>query len=173
MEVKLFAAFCTDVMDEIPGKKAFQKLVYFGQVLGIPFKQSYKMHYFGPYSETVAEEMARAVSEGILSNEHSYFYAAGVNADELINKHLDDISFYYPELEKLIAYFGDMSPSDLELYATTHYIDNTQKHLYNNYERDSIIDIVQQVKGSKFKKPQIEEAYNKLSQWNLLYTGVN
>ncbi len=66
MDTKLFAAFWTDVMGEIPGKKAFQKLVYFGQVLGIPFKQSYRMHYFGPYSESVARELSDAEEFNII-----------------------------------------------------------------------------------------------------------
>lgn len=61
-----------------------------------------------------------------------------------------------------------MSPIDLELYATTHYIDNSQKCLYNNYEKKSIIDVVKRVKGTKFTRDQVAEAYNKLEEWKLL-----
>lgn len=170
MDTKLFAAFWTDVMGEIPGKKAFQKLVYFGQVLGIPFKQSYRMHYFGPYSESVARELSDAEEFNIIQIKNgSYKFLAGTKAEAYIEEHYEDIQSNIDELEELINYFGDMCPMDLELYATTHYIDNNKKRLYGDYDKKSIINKIKEVKGTKFTIEEIETAYEQLELWGLLY----
>ena len=51
---------------------------------------------------------------------------AGTKAEAYIEEHYEDIQSNIDELEELINYFGDMCPMDLELYATTHYIDNNK-----------------------------------------------
>lgn len=169
MDVKLFAAFWTDIMDEIPGKKAFQKLVYFGQVLGIPFKQPYRMHYFGPYSDSVAGELSRALEQQIIVQEQdSYKFSAGETAKAYLQNYYDDVHSNIDMLTTLIKYFGDMSPMDLELYATAHYVDNNQKRLYGNYNKQSIINKIKEIKGTKFTVDDIEAAYNQLEKWGLL-----
>jgi hypothetical protein len=57
---------------------------------------------------------------------------------------------------------------DLELYATTHYVDNNQKRLYDNYNKESIINRIKEIKGTKYSVGEIETAYNKLEEWGLL-----
>jgi hypothetical protein len=168
MDIKLFAAFWTDIMDEIPGKKAFQKLVYFGQVLGIPFKQPYRMHYFGPYSDSVARELSRALEQKIVIQEQGYKFGTGETAKTYLEDCYDDVHSNIDNLTTLIEYFGDMGPMDLELYATTHYVDNNQKRLYGNYDKQSIIDKIKEIKGTKFTTEDIETAYNQLDEWDLL-----
>lgn len=170
MEVKAFVAFWTDVMGFIPGKKAIQKLVYFSEVLGIPFKHSFKMHYFGPYSETVAQEILNAEKADIIKCDGSYIYHAGSQAEAVQHDYHDMISNNIELLSKLIDLFGDMSPLKLELYATTHYIDNIQKHLYNNYDKREIVQAIKKIKGTKYKIEEIEQAYGDLNEWGLLYT---
>jgi uncharacterized protein YwgA len=168
VNTEVFAAFLIDILEEIKGKKAFQKLVYFGQVLGVPLNHSYKMYYYGPYSETVAEELTLALNNGIIAKNGAFSFIYGDNLEKVLNDGYDQIADNIKNLEKLIELFGDMSPYDLELYATTHFIDKSQKYLYNNHDKDSIIDIVQKVKGDKFTKNQIDSAYNTLVKWNLL-----
>ncbi len=170
LDTKILAAFWIDVLDEIPGKKAFQKLVYFGQVLGLPFKNPYKMHYFGPYSELVAEELSRAEDLHIIENNgSSYKFLAGREMDMYIEHNYEDIKSNIEKLALLVEYFGDMRPLELELYATTHYIDNNQKLLYNEYNKEKIINKIKEVKGEKFTLEEIELAYNQLEEWSLLY----
>ena len=173
MDVKLFAAFWTDIMDEIPGKKAFQKLVYFGQVLGVPFKQPYRMHYFGPYSDSVASEFSQALEKQIIAQKlDSYSFCAGETAKMYLRDYFYDVRSNIDMLTTLIKYFGDMSPIYLELYATTHYVDNNQKRLYGNYDKHSIINKIKEIKGTKFKVGDIEAAYNQLEEWGLLTQHV-
>lgn len=174
MDTKLFAAFWIDVMSEIPGKKAFQKLVYFGQVLGLPFKQPYRMHYFGPYSDSVADELSRAEELGIIQYENnSYKFSAGQAMEEYIDENFSELQINFDNLEKLVRYFGDMRPRELELYATTHYIDNNQKLLYDEYNKGKIVTKVKEVKGEKFTLSEIEQAYDQLGKWSLLYGHDN
>ncbi len=168
MDLRMFAAFWIDIMDEIPGKKAFQKLVYFGQVLGIPFKQSYKMHFYGPYSDSVALQISLAEAENII-NYQGYKFVAGSETERLTDEGREEIRPYLDKLELLMERFGDMTPSQLELYATTHYIDNQQKRLYNNYNRNHIINKILEVKGTKFTPEQVKEAYLKLQDWAMLH----
>ncbi|PKM77181.1 MAG: hypothetical protein CVU90_08495 [Firmicutes bacterium HGW-Firmicutes-15] len=170
MEVKAFVAFWTDVMGSIRGKKAIQKLVYFSKVLGIPFDNSYKMHYFGPYSETVAQEILDAEKADIINCTGSYVYYPGSQAESIRSQYHSMISDNIDLLSKLIELFGDMSPSKLELYATTHYVDNIQKHLYNNYDKEEIVQAVKNLKGTKFEIIEIQQAYNDLEDWGLLHS---
>lgn len=168
MDTQVFAAFLVDILDKIPGKKAFQKMVYFGQVLGIPLDHSYKMYFYGPYSETVAEALDTAIEENTISQLNAFSFGRGEDFEITLNQGFEEIVNNIGNLEKLITLFGDMSPSDLELYATVHFTDNSQKNIYNNHDKESIIEVVERIKGTKFKKKQIENAYNKLEKWGLL-----
>jgi len=168
METRVFAAFLSELLEKIPGKKAFQKMVYFGQVLGIPLDHSYKMYFYGPYSETVADELASAERNNIISQINAFCYGPGENSEAVIEQGSDQIIENIDAIEKLVGLFGNMSPLELELYATVHFIDNSQKSLYNNNDKTVIMDVVKRVKGTKFEITQIETAYNELENWGLL-----
>lgn len=168
MRTDAFAVYLIQRLGSIKGKKAFQKLVYLAQVIGIPLDKSYRMHYYGPYSEQVADDMNEMVRDQIISHLGANTYAEGRNSEEVINESADEINQYNQEFETLIDLFGDMSPRELEIYATAHFVDLSFNNLHGISDRDKIIEETKKAKYPKFSMEEINSAYNQLEEWDLL-----
>lgn len=166
MDFRLFAGCLVDKLGEVKGKKAFQKLVYFAQVLGIPLGQAYNMHYYGPYSQGVADKMNELIKQGFLINTpgtYSYSLSKDTSGQETIPDK------YSAQFEELIKKFGHMSPRQLEIYATAHFIDFKFKNLNGVSDKQQIIDEIKKAKSPKFNDNEILQAYNSLEEWDLLH----
>ncbi|NLZ53795.1 MAG: hypothetical protein GX892_11770 [Thermoanaerobacteraceae bacterium] len=169
MNLRQFAGCLVGKLGEVKGKKAFQKLVYFAQVLGIPLGKAYNMHYYGPYSQEVADEMNELINQGFLNNipgSYSYFLSTATKDKLTIPK------AYSAQFKELIEKFGSMSPRCLEIYATTHFIDFKFKNVNGVFDQHQIIDEIKKAKSPKFSDQEILKAYNDLEKWNLLYKKI-
>lgn len=166
MDLRQFAGCLVGELGEVKGKKAFQKLVYFAQVLGIPLEKAFSMHYYGPYSQEVADEMNELISQGYLNNipgSYSYFLSTSTGDKPIVPED------YSAQFKELIKKFGSMSPRGLEIYATAHFIDYKFKNVNGIFDKQQIIDEIKKAKYPKFSVQEILQAYNDLEKWDLLY----
>lgn len=170
MQSKTFAAFLVDSLGQIKGKKAFQKLVYLAKAHGIPIKHAYKMHYYGPYSESLAEDFEEIYRMDIvdLVPGSSYIYQKGSQTEKVLREGRDEIRQFKPILDLIIQRFGNMTPRDLEIYATAHFIWKIQRIFNRPTDKQSLIEEIKKAKYPKFSLEEIENALNNLIQWKVV-----
>lgn len=170
MRARTFAAFLVNSLGQIRGKKAFQKYVYLAKAYGIPIKHSYKMHYYGPYSDTLAEDFDEIYLEDVIDKApgSDYIYTGATKTREALDEGQEEIKKYQTKLKNLLSKFGKMSPKELEIYATTHFVWRIQGILNRPTDRDSVIRETKKAKYPKFSIPEIEQAYDNLVEWGLI-----
>ncbi|WP_333870865.1 hypothetical protein [Desulforamulus putei] len=170
MNARTFAAFLVHSQGQIKGKKAFQKLVYLAKAIGIPLNHSYKMHYYGPYSDSVAEEFEKVYLEDVIdkSKDADYIYIPGTKVEKALIDGQLEIQQNKELLDTLMRLFGNMSPRFLEIYCTAHFV--WKMHVIFNWptDRSSILEGIKKVKFPKFDEPTIEKAYDDLVSWGLI-----
>ncbi|TEB04307.1 hypothetical protein Psch_04033 [Pelotomaculum schinkii] len=170
MEAKTFAAFLVDSLGQIKGKKAFQKFVYLAKAHGISINHAYKMHYYGPYSETLAEEFDDIYREDVvdLKKQNDYIYVKGSKTKEALTQGQEEIKDHQAPLELLLQRFGHMTPRELEIYSTTHFVWRIQLIFKRPTDRNTIIEETKKAKFPKFNIHEIERAYDDLVEWGLI-----
>lgn len=170
MKASVLAVYLLDKVGQIKGKKAFQKLVYLAMVEGVPLNYSYSMYIYGPYSESVANEFEHIYKEDIidLPYDGSYIYQKGTMADQVLEDGITEIECYTEELDRLLNRFGNMSPRELEIYCTAHFIWENQLIFKGPTDRISVIEEIKKAKYPKFNITEIERAYDTLVTWGLI-----
>lgn len=148
---------------EIRGKKALQKLVYLARAFDVDTGYTYRFHYYGPYSDALANDFEKLLDNRMVSL---------VPGSSFVYK-IDKSKFQpFPStdqrLKELLRYFGDKSPSELEIYATAYFIDKNEKYVFSNVDEQQIIEKIKAAKP-KFPGSAIEQAYKQLKEWGLLY----
>ena len=163
MDIYTLTSYLAENLEFIKGKKAYQKLVYFSKAIGIPLNESYKLYYYGPYSQQVADELEECLNYGILDkSEEAFYFNAGIKSKEVLEKNKKDIYAYKERLEKIIKTFGECDPMELEILATVHFIYNNMNFIYGMNDRKVIIEEVKKIKSPKFSDTEIQDAYKKL-----------
>jgi len=169
MNTSIVTAYIVESLGKIKGRKAYQKLIYLTKAVGVPLDGSYRMYYYGPYSDEIAKELDYMLSNDILREiSDSYCFMPGNNAKTVIEENYEFIKKYKNKLDKIIKRFGEYEPMKLEIIATTHFIYNNFKYLYNETDKQTIINEVKKAKFPKFDEKQIEEAYNILVNEGLI-----
>jgi len=159
MELKVLIAY---LVSQIPvkGKKAMQKLTYFCSENGVPIYANFRLHIFGPYSNEVAEELGEAVAIEIVKKEtDGYTYYKGDGAEEILMDRGYAIEPYKDKIKKVLDDFGGLTPLELELYATVHFIATALQGAYKDVPKERIIRETARAKEGKFSRNQIEGAY--------------
>lgn len=151
------------ILGENPGKKTLQKLVFMIEEKGVDLNFEYGLHFYGPYSSSLDSATTLLSTDGIISFDYSgYAHRMEVNEkwdiESTLSKEQEDT------IKDVITHFKGRSPSQLELLTTTIYA-------YNNLtdkSKDSVINGVRKIKGSKYSLKEIENALNELSYFNKL-----
>lgn len=168
MKLETLIAYLADKIT-IRGKKALQKLVYFCAEAGVPISANFHLHIYGPYSNEVAEELAEAVTKEIVKiSPDGYTFSKGVSADKYIDGDRENIEASREKIQKVLDKFGGLSPSDLELYATVHFITIALREAYGQVTEEKVVREVYRAKGDKFGVQRIKSAYKDLSNWGWL-----
>lgn len=171
LEARLFAACLVDKLGEIRGKKAFQKYVYLAQALGIPMNYSYRMHFYGPFSEELADEFIQDIQKNqvlTISPDNQYIYKPGSNYEVESLRGYQVLKKYQAQLDLFLELFGDKSPSDLELFATIHFICETLEVFYRVNDKPKRLEEIKKAKCPKFSEVKIEHYYDEMVKWNLI-----
>ncbi|MCL0081378.1 hypothetical protein M1N64_04040 [Peptococcaceae bacterium] len=170
MKARTFAAYLVQSLNQIKGKKAFQKLLYLAKAMGIPMNYSYEMYYYGPYSDAVAEEFEDAYFKNIIDKEkdNQYIYIPGKGLEKAMVNGQKEIQENQEILTDLLQKFGEMSPRELEIYSTAHFVWKIQGIFGWSTSRENVIKEVKKAKYLKFKMTDIEHTYEKLVEWELI-----
>lgn len=171
MDIQVLAAVLVDRIGEIRGKKAFQKLVYLAKVYGISVDYHYEMHYYGPYSAPLADDLdERILREQIfeLKSHSSYIFVPSERTGEILSNASDQMKDTEGIIESMLSRFGNKSPNDLELYATIHFICQTLEKLYSKTDRKTRIEEIKKAKYPKFSEEKIVKHYDEMVEFGLV-----
>jgi uncharacterized protein YwgA len=155
-----------EILGKKPGKKALQKLIFLIEQKGINLNFEYELHFYGPYSETLDNATRFLGADGIIQFDYSgYSHRMGIN--EQFNILPDNLSAEQTnEIDNIIARFKDKTPSELELLTTAIYAYN---HLENK-TKESVVNGVIKIKGSKYPTDRIEESLNDFDYFDKKFT---
>lgn len=147
-----------DLTGHGPCKKTVQKIIYLMEEAGKDPEFSYTIHFYGPYSAELDYEIQNLTLEGYLDIEYTNFgHFLSVSSDTFPSQTKTD------EIEKnVIDWFGKKSASDLELLATTLYV----QRMVGNTDMKQVISGVKKIKGSKYTDEQIDDAIEDLTGHN-------
>ncbi len=146
-----------DLNKKPPCKKSIQKIIYLLKESPISqkdFEYNYSMHFYGPYSSELDFELQNLVAENLLSIEYTNFG----HLLSTSNKNMDNLENEF----HILRSFGTLSPSQLELLATTLYV----KRESPNSSNDEIINLVKRIKGEKYSYSEIDNALLTLQKEN-------
>ena len=155
------------------GKTKVQKISYFLQeAVGVPLKYRFRMHYFGPYSDDLDNALSLSRALGYVKiapdpNGFGYRVTPGeITKDRWFEKYnvARDTGVDVKTVEQVIDILGELRVHELELYASIHFIGNSK----SGGSKEETLTTVGKVKPG-FKAGQIEQAYQKLQDANLIH----
>ncbi|MDR1736468.1 MAG: DUF4065 domain-containing protein [Oscillospiraceae bacterium] len=131
-----------------PGKKQLHKLVYLMQAKGISLGYEYGIHFYGPYSEELNNDLLRLCINGDVS-----FQIKG-QTHEIEPVDTDESVSVSPEneqvIDSVIRQYKDTSPYDLELITTAHFV-----AVNLGSSENEILKGVKRIKGDKYPEAKI------------------
>lgn len=133
---------------EIRGRKKLQKMVYIAQTLGYPFQESFHLHMYGPYSETLAARVREIQDWGFGEEREEpgpgggpvYIYRPGPRAAALSGE-------LGQGLHGLARHLNEQDPTLLEGVATLLYLRG------QGYVESEAADLLPRIKPHKFSSP--------------------
>ncbi len=136
-----------------PCKKTLQKLVYLIKEAGESVPFGYGIHFYGPYSSDLDYMVKYLHGHGhlridITPTNHNISVTESSTPPRELSAHAS----------KVIDCFADLSPSELELLATTLYVQRSLKAT----DQQSIISGVTRIKKDKYSLPRIGQAIDRL-----------
>lgn len=157
------------------GRTMVQKICYFLKAKGIPLDFKFDIYHYGPYSQELYFRMDELLADDIVldKSEHKSKskYVPGNQLDELLSKY--NISNYEKDIDDIINLFNQFHPTEMELLATIHYLQNTSTKYYGTPpQKDEIINKVISIKRGRFDRELVSRAFdaleeNGLFEWNL------
>jgi len=146
------------IVEQCPGKKSLQKMIYLIQAEGVDLNYEYGIHFYGPYCAAVDTETLRLSADNVIRFDYSngYTHQMSINPEYQVAPTLEKAE--KEKLLKTIEKYKEKSPSALELLTTTHYV-------YQNIDdksRESVVGGVQKIKGAKYSVDAILKAQQEL-----------
>ena len=148
---------------EVAGRVKLQKIIYFCKALGADINPNYKLYVYGPFSQQVADTLQDCVVEDILEEKNGLIQK-GIEFDDYL-KSVEDLEDSSMEiLMDVLGLCKALSVRQLEIDATTFFIDRQQKILYGYDNEQDVIDKVIRAKGKRFTEDEIMESYQRVVQ---------
>ncbi|MCE2464776.1 MAG: hypothetical protein J4G01_01650 [Dehalococcoidia bacterium] len=148
------------------GKIRLQKLAYFLQeAFAVPTKFPFKMHHYGPYSETIETNTARLKLAGyvdVAADAQGYGFHI-TPTDEAQGEWRDLVKPFKDSIEGVINNFGQRAIPELELAATIHYV----KRLRPEVSTSELVGTVGQLKP-KFDQKYVSQVASQLEEIGIL-----
>jgi hypothetical protein len=158
-------------LQEIRGKKSFQKLCYFLQeVEGLKLGARFRMRHFGPYSEELDElledlDELRVVSV-TGSSEEGFQISCGAKYPDDFHAEAE-VQRAIDRLLKGLGYTVNQGLT-LEVMATAHFLAQGLEYQGTDDDKNLLVDRVRAWKGSKFKSTFIRENIDRLEMLGYL-----
>lgn len=94
MSLQTIVSYLVDQKQEIPGKNAFQKYMYFLDAKGVPTPLNFRIHHFGPYSSELDYATENLEIEGAITvhknpKGHGFLIKAGSRSKKWIESGQD------------------------------------------------------------------------------------
>lgn len=152
------------------GKTKIQKITYFLQeAVGVPLGYQFRMHYYGPYSDSLDSVLSLAKSLGHIDiqPDPSGFGYHVTPCEENEAVQVNEASVPYEAdptvVHSAIEMLGRLETSKLELYATIHFIVGIKGEL----PKDEVLKTVGGLKP-KFTPDYIDGTYQALQRAKLI-----
>ena len=157
---RLAAIQCVVEQSQDIGKTKVQKIIYFLQEwLRVPLMYRFRMHHYGPFSEDIDSGISALQSAGYIEVSHDT-QGYGYHITPVSGKQLpwdQELGEYREEMTKAITALKVLDASDLELFATVHFVHN----LLKDPSKEKVLDNVARLKP-KFSRQIIQSAYDQL-----------
>ncbi len=152
------------------GRTALQKILYFVKYSGVEVGYRFQIHYYGPFSEDLYEDVDRLCADYVIKDivpEHRYSnYVLDRNAEKLLEKHClneKDIKLIHEIVEALHPF----TPKELELYSTLDYI---CRDLGSSIEEAAVLSRFKEIKSTKFEEETVKNAFSKMTSVGLCHS---
>ena len=133
----------------VSGRVRLQKAAYFCQYLGWPLRD-YRLHYYGPYSQTLAETVVDAESAGLIrqSGRDPRRFSLTDAGREVLNLFIDKVCDRdkVDRTRRLARSLSVWPRTDLELAATIDYVASG-----SSLSKDDLLDKVRSIKPAHRK----------------------
>ena len=143
----------------VPGKKVFQKLVYFLQECeGIPLGLTFRMKHYGPFSEELedlADDLAQQGRISISDRGDNGFEISVVGRTPELDSSLNE------KIDSLLDKVGSEGGLTLELLATIHFLAGGRAFAAR-IDESEMVKRVRAWKGTKYQPAFIRENLKKL-----------
>ena len=163
MELKVFIPQLLEERNQpIYGRVQLQKIVYFCKALGADVSANYKLYIYGPYSQQVADTLQDCVVDDILTEKNGEIWKGDEfdNFVQFISARGNVLSGTSKEIVRdVLNICAPLTTHQLEITATTFFINRQLKTLYGSNDKEQVIKHVTAAKGSRFSDAEIEEAY--------------
>lgn len=163
------ASFIIQLLDKaggtICGRVQLQKLVYFCKAMGADINANYKLYIYGPFSQQVANALQDCVADDILVETEGAI-RKGKDFDSILQKiyksedALPDITNNI--VHDILDQFRHLTTKQIEIDATTFFINRQQNALYGKSEKATVLNMVSKAKGTRFSPEEIESSYNRM-----------
>ena len=168
MELKQFIAqLLQEKGQPIQGRIQLQKLVYFCKALGADVNANYKLYIYGPYCQQVADALQDCVVDGILTETNGGI-GKGSEFDTFVqyaSKSGDVLSGTSREIvHDVLNACSQLTTRQLEITATTFFINRQLKALFGSDDKDEVIKKVTEAKGSRFNEEEISQSYQQVQE---------
>lgn len=150
------------IVQTLTGRKKLQKAIYLAKEHGFPgLRSRFEFHWYGPYSEMLANEVQELVQLGVLSEEQvpmgypTYRYALDSSASDLFQAQINGACKHRDLVQKIM----ERPARFWELAATLHYF------VRDGYSQEEAAMEVQRVKADKnYTEDQIQSAWTFLQE---------
>ena len=122
-------------LEEIPyhwpvGRVIFQKITYFGTLMGFRTGLEYRRGSFGPFSPQLKSKLTKLVNNGLISEEkigNMFMIRVGRTFKDAREAYKRDIETAEPTIERLTDLFCRLNTKQAEITATVHFAWKTMK----------------------------------------------
>lgn len=117
--------------DGIAGRKRLQKVLYILQKLGFPFHETYRFHFYGPYSDELSMQIEELCDFGFVVERKQAFggRASLYRLSEAGERFLDHYKGILPDIHDFVDKLISERTDFLELVSTLFYFDRLPRSM--------------------------------------------
>jgi uncharacterized protein YwgA len=163
----------TEVSRRTLGRTILQKLCYFAKASGVPLPFRFEIYHYGPFSQEIFDSTERLLFDNVIrdtSNDPAQSnYVPSTNVGQLLDRFSKEVEPYEANLRRVAVMFSQLSPLQMELLSTIHYMYSSRREWFNKApDKNDVVASVLEVKGGKFDKETVEGVYDVLQKSGLL-----
>lgn len=150
------------------GRTALQKVLYFIHARGVETGYRFDLHHYGPFCGEILRDTEWLLADDVIrdaSSDTSRYssYAPGPNIDEMLHLHREFVEESRRVVQSVLKALWPLEPDRMEMFATLDYITRELAAARAaNVSRGEVVQRFRDVKGTKFRKEDVEKALESL-----------